>query len=39
MSNNNEGRDSGIQAVGQLIAAVAALLWEVFGPRNDKGRS
>ncbi len=34
----SDDKDTGIQAVGQLIAAVAALLWELFRPQNDKER-
>ena len=32
------GKNEGRQALGQLIIAVAALLWEVFAPRNDRER-
>ena len=36
--SNNENRDSGIHAVGQLIATVAALVWEIFRPKNENKR-
>ncbi len=34
----SDDKNTGIQAVGQLIAAVVALLWEIFRPQNDKER-
>ncbi len=32
----SDDKDTGIQAVGQLIAAVAVLIWELFKPSDDK---
>ncbi len=29
-------KDTGIQAVGQLIAAVAVLIWEIFRHKDDE---
>lgn len=32
----SDDKDTGIQAVGQLIAAVAVLIWEIFRPKDDE---